>query len=116
MALSKPKLRTYIKYKKTLNEEEYLKNEDTIGRRILARLRQGTNNLRIETGRFERPRIPEKYRICKVCMKDTENEEDFLNHCIAYTDLREDFKKEIKIEGKAMNIKKYYSAQGKFIT
>ena len=35
----KPKLRTYIKYKKKLREEEYLKNEDAIGRRMLARIR-----------------------------------------------------------------------------
>ena len=48
-ALSKPKLRTYTKYKEILKEEEYLKNEDTIGRRMLARIRSGTNNLRIET-------------------------------------------------------------------
>ena len=48
-SLSKPKLRTYIKYKKILKEEEYLNSEDAIGRRMLARLRSGTNSLRIET-------------------------------------------------------------------
>ena len=78
-ALLKPKLRTYIKFKKILKEEDYLKNEDSIGRRMLARIRSGTNNLRIETGRYERPRQIEKFRICKVCMRETEDEEHFLN-------------------------------------
>ena len=86
----KPKLRTYIKYKKMLKEEEYLKNEDAIGRRMLARIRSGTNNLRIETGRYERPRQTEEYRICKVCMEETETEEHFLKRCIAYDDIRKD--------------------------
>ena len=31
-AMLKPKLRTYTKYKKMLKDEEYLKNEDAIGR------------------------------------------------------------------------------------
>ena len=100
ISLSKPKLRTYIKYKKILKEEDYLKNEDTIGRRMLARIRSGTNSLRIETGRYERPRQIEKYRICRICMKETENEEHFLKRCIAYNDIREDFMNEInKDEG-----------------
>ena len=114
-ALSKPKLRTYIKYKEILKEEEYLKNEDTIGRRMLARLRSGTNNLRIETGRYERPRIPEKYRTCLICMEDTENEEHFLHHCIAYKDIREDFIEEIENKNKAQDITKILFGAGKLI-
>ena len=55
-ALKKPKLRTYTKYKLLLKEEEYLKNEDEIGRRMMARIRSGTNKLRIETGRYEKPK------------------------------------------------------------
>ena len=97
-ALSKPKLRTYTKYKKLLKEEEYLKNEDIIGRRMLARIRSGTNKLRIETGRYERPKIEEKFRTCKICMRETENEEHFLIKCPAYNDIREDFMKEVKDE------------------
>ena len=89
-ALLKPKLRTYVKYKLILEEEKYLKNEDAIGRRMLARIRSGTNNLRIETGRYERPKLPEEYRICQVCMEGTENEEHFLFHCKAYSKIRED--------------------------
>ena len=63
-ALLKPKLRTYVKYKLILEEEKYLKNEDAIGRRMLARIRSGTNNLRIETGRYEKPKLLQEYRIC----------------------------------------------------
>ena len=90
-SLAKPKLRTYTKYKQILKEEEYLKSEDAIGRRILARLRSGTNNLRIETGRHERPKLAEKYRICKICMTETESEEHFLKYCVAYKDIRQEF-------------------------
>ena len=103
-ALSKPKLRTYIKYKKILKEEEYLNSEDAIGRRMLARLRSATNSLRIETGRYERPKIPEEYRICKLCMEETENEEHFLKYCIAYKDIRKDFTQEIEKNDEALNI------------
>merc|ERR550525_1244761 len=55
-AHSKPKLRTYIKYKTTLTEEDYLRNDDPIGRRMMARIRSGTNNLRIETDRYKNPK------------------------------------------------------------
>ena len=104
-ALLKPKLRTYIKYKKILKEEDYLKNEDSIGRRMLARIRSGTNNLRIETGRYERPRQIEKFRICKVCMRETEDEEHFLNRCKAYEDIRKDlFTERSEGDGKITNI------------
>ena len=101
----KPKLRTYIKYKKILKEEDYLKNEDSIGRRMLARIRSGTNNLRIETGRYERPRQIEKFRICKVCMSETEDEEHFLNRCKAYEDIRKYlFTERSEGDGKITNI------------
>ena len=89
-ALKKPKLRTYTKYKLLLKEEEYLKNEDEIGRRMMARIRSGTNKLRIETGRYEKPKQAEEYRICKICKKDIENEEHFLHDCIAYDSIRKD--------------------------
>ena len=57
---------------------------------MLARIRSGTNNLRIETGRYERSKLSEEYRICQVCMEGTENEEHFLFHCKAYSKIRED--------------------------
>ena len=95
-AKSKPKLRTYIKYKQILKEEEYLKNEDAKGRRMMARLRSGTNNLRIETGRYKRPKQPEQFRLCKLCMYETENEEHFLMRCTAYDNIRNDLVLDLK--------------------
>ena len=49
----RPKLRTYIQIKKKLVFADYLQSEDRDGRRLLAKLRSGTNFLRIETGRRE---------------------------------------------------------------
>lgn len=94
----KPKLRTYIKYKTILKEEDYLKNEDAIGRRMMARIRSGTHNLRIETGRYERPRQIEEFRICEICFREAESEEHFLKRCIAYDDIRKDFLTELNKE------------------
>ena len=97
-AQSKPKLRTYIKYKTILKEEDYLKNEDAIGRRMMARIRSGTNNLRIETGRYDRPRQLEEFRICKICYRETESEEHFLKRCIAYDNIRKEFDTDLNKE------------------
>ena len=89
---SKPKLRTYIKYKSSLEMEGYLKNEDATGRMMLARIRSGMNNLRIETGRYEKVAV--KYRVCRLCNLGVEDEEHFLNVCKAYEDIREECIKE----------------------
>ena len=57
---------------------------------MLARIRSGTNSLRIETGRYERPKLAEEYRICRVCKTETENEEHFLMGCSAYENIRKE--------------------------
>ena len=75
-----------------------MKNEDAIGRRMLARIRSGTNKLRIETWRYERPRQIKEYRICKICMEETETEEHFLKICKAYDDIRKDLIIDLDIE------------------
>src|SRR6185503_4445197 len=52
---SKPKLRTYVTFKKKLELERYLLSEkEKVGRYLLTRLRVGTNRLQIETGRWKR--------------------------------------------------------------
>ena len=79
-----------MKYKKILKEEDYLKSDDSIGRRMLARIRSGTNNLRIETGRYERPKLAEEYRLCRVYKTETESEEHFLMRCTAYEEIRKE--------------------------
>ena len=112
-ALSKPKLRTYVRYKKILKQEDYLKCEDSLGRRMLARIRSGTNNLRIETGRYERPKLAEEYRICRLCKIETENEEHFLMRCAAYDDIRKELIPEFVKEKEEETFGKIFFGIGK---
>ena len=102
--LEKPKLRTYIKHKKKLEMEKYLNNNDFKGRRMLSRIRSGTNNLRIETGRYDKLKIED--RICKICNDGIEDEEHFLHTCTAYIDLRKECTKNLNTLGNIDNIKK----------
>ena len=92
----KPKLRTYAKIKSKLKLEPYLAHEDGKGRRMLARLRSGTNCLRIETGRYEGRRDFE--RICKLCADNMEDEEHFLCKCTTYSCIRKDFFDEVGMD------------------
>ena len=87
----KPKMRTFLRFKSfDLEEAEYLsKPLSFFQRRALARLRLGCLPLRIETGRFQIPRLPEEERICEVCVPrpgvdSIENECHFLFQCVAY--------------------------------
>ena len=73
--------------------EPYLAHDDGKGRRMLARLRSGTNCFRIETGRYEGRRDYE--RICKLCADDIEYEEHFLCKCTTYSGIRKDFLDEV---------------------
>ena len=86
----KPKLRTYRLVKTKLTFEEYLKTDDVKGRRLLTRLRSGTNFLRIETGRREG--LISEERKCWFGCDATEDERHFLMECHMYEDLREDFR------------------------
>lgn len=92
---SKAKLRTYVKYKSVLKLESYLKNEDAIGRMMIARIISGTNNLRIETGRYNNMKV--EHRICRLCNSAVEDEEHFLNECKIYEDIRNECIKEFAI-------------------
>ena len=48
----KPKLRTYRQLKTKLKFEKYLRTKDKEEREVMTRVRGGTNELRIETGRY----------------------------------------------------------------
>jgi hypothetical protein len=91
---TKPKLRTYRTIKNTLTfETDYLTYKDKTARQVMTRLRGGTNELRIETGRYpitNRDRRLESHeRRCLLCMSgDVEDESHFLIDCIVYEDLR----------------------------
>jgi len=87
---AKPKLRTYKTFKTKLELEKYLLSEhNKPARYLLTRIRSGTNQLRIETGRWKRPMEKEAERICNFCADDAiENEQHFILSCPAYGDLR----------------------------
>ena len=68
--------------------ESYLDIEDEAGRKALARLRSGTNVLRIETGRHEG--LERRDRLCWFGCDEVEDEQHFLKECWMYEDLREE--------------------------
>ena len=86
--VERPKLRTYRLVKKKLEFEHYLAIEDEGGRKELARLRSGTNELREEKGRREG--LGRGERICWFGCEEVENEQHFLKECWMYEDLREE--------------------------
>ena len=110
----RPKLRTYRKFKEELVFEEYLENEDIQGRKLMAKLRSGTNCLRIETGRREG--LTSADRKCWFGCDSTEDEAHFLLDCWLYSNIREDMiaevgKEEFKQRGLAMMMGKGNSAE-----
>jgi hypothetical protein len=90
------KLRTYRTIKTELVSEEDLKIEDEEGRRQIARIRSGTNNLRFETGRHEG--LEREIRKCWFGGNEMEDEEHFLLKCKMYIDLRRDTIKSISVK------------------
>ena len=84
----RPKLRTYRLVKKKMEYENYLDIADEAGRKALARLRSGTNELRIEAGRHEG--LERRDRICWFRCEEVEDEQHFLKECWMYEDLREE--------------------------
>ena len=79
-----PKLRTYALLKEDLSVPMYISSRLTPpSRSILARFRNGTYPLAVETGRYTG--VPLDQRICLICSKnDIENEHHFLVSCEAY--------------------------------
>jgi hypothetical protein len=91
----KPKLRTYQQLKSELRFERYLATKDREAREAMTRLRGGTNELRIETGRYaitnrDRP-LELSERRCLICMSgEIEDETHFVLDCSVYEDLRQE--------------------------
>ena len=95
----KPKLRTFVTFKNFEEQASYItKPLMFYHRRNLARIRLGCLPLRIETGRYSIPRMPETERTCLVCkipaaeLEDAgdsstpiESEIHFLFECKAYS-------------------------------
>ena len=91
--IPKRKLRTYRTLKHTLSFEPYLTHDDRRAREVMTRLRGGTNELRIETGRYPNTnrdrRLEIHERRCLLCMSgDVEDEKHFMLDCVVYDDLR----------------------------
>ena len=91
---TKPKLRTHRQLKTKLQfERTYLTTRDREAREVMTRLRGGTNELRIETGRYaitnrDRP-LELNERRCLICLNgEIEDETHFVMNCNVYDDLR----------------------------
>lgn len=79
----KPKLRLYMQLKSCLSREEYLDTCKRDQARLICMFRGGTNELRVETGRWKEEKLEE--RTCLVCaMGLVEDEAHVLLRCYAY--------------------------------
>ena len=89
-----PKLRTFMMFKDFTSEPIYVRKPlDFNLRRLIARLRLGCLPLRLETGRYSIPRLPEEERVCFLCAKECDNPEvesecHFLFKCPTYFEER----------------------------
>ena len=88
-----PKLRTFKLFKEEFKLENYLTDIKDIRYQIsLARFRISSHNLRIETGRYDKPITPPNERKCIYCTENkVEDECHFLLVCPLYQPGRESF-------------------------
>ena len=86
----KPKLRTYIKFKSSLETEPYVKSYIPKSQRsTFAKIRCGILQLRIESGRYNNINVED--RICELCsLNEIEDEQHFVCSCTLYSVLREE--------------------------
>ena len=92
----KPKLRTYRMVKQKLEREDYLLEGTAGQRRVMTMIRGGTNDLRIERGRYERvkrggryERLKPEERMCLFCDSgEVEDEKHFLCDCERWSEMR----------------------------
>ena len=89
--LTLPKLRTFNKFKDfALDSPHIFKPLSFMQRKMLSKFRLGLLQLRIETARFVRPKIPPTERVCLICKSgDIEVEPHFLLVCNKYEQLRQ---------------------------
>ena len=86
----KPKLRTFNIFKDFSCIPPHVGKPLTfIERKILSKFRLGVLPLRIETGRFARPILPENQRFCYCNSGEIESEYHLLFQCQKYSDQRE---------------------------
>ena len=71
-----------------------------VQRKALAKFRLGVLQIRIETGRYERPKKSPLERICKQCdLNVPEDENHFLLHCPKHRIMRESYFEKINLDG-----------------
>ena len=88
----KPKLRTFITYKNFSTLPPNVgKPLSFVERRLLSKIRLGILPLRLETGQFERPILPENMRVCYCGSGKIENEYYVLFECPMYNELRQNW-------------------------
>jgi len=94
------RLENYAKWKTCLTTcaEQYLAERSGSRRRLWTKLRAGSLELRIETGRWEwvvaagvQKMVPRWARLCPLCFGEVEDAEHSLFRCPAYTKLRTQF-------------------------
>ena len=83
---------------KTLSKSYLSKPLSFMQRKTLAKCRLGCIPIRLETGRYVKPRLLENERTCELCMRDNifeiENETHVIFHCSSYKGIRKnDFDK-----------------------
>ena len=101
-----PKLRTFVKFKNFSRTPSYLtKPLSFIQRKFIAKIRLGCLEIRIETGRYARPRLTEEARTCQVCQsQEVENEVHFLFNCQAYQAERLAWTQRLTVPGDFLNL------------
>ena len=86
----KPKLRTFVTFKDYQNLPPHVgKPLSFLERKILSKLRLGILPIRLETGRYLRPALPEGQRLCYCNNGEVESEFHVLFICHKYENLRE---------------------------
>ena len=87
----KPKLRTFNTFKNFGITPPYLLMPlSFVQKKFIAKIRLSALAIRIETGRYERPKLIVQHRLCPSCKdgQSVENEEHFVFECIKYNSLR----------------------------
>ena len=89
LQITSGKLRTNKLFKFDINYENYLYLPPHL-RVSLTRLRVSAHQLRIETGRYHRPKLlPVEERLCQMCnLSAVEDELHFVFQCPRYNDIR----------------------------
>ena len=93
---SRTKLRTYVKYKHDFKLEPYVTKLYFKNRQELSRLRLSDHKLKVEVGRYTKPKTPSEDRTCTFCPNSVENEYHFLITCPMYKEEREKLKRDLE--------------------